>query len=69
MQLSLSLTLDYSVESADEGKRSSLIDPTVFPVLENSQEPPLRDVLALPTLPHDLRLSPDHRGSAPVGDA
>lgn len=45
-----------------------LIDSTVFPFLEIPEEPPLRDFPALAALPHDLRLSADHRGSAPVGN-
>ena len=51
-----------------EGKHTPLISPTVFPFMEIAEEPPLRDIPALAALSHDLRLSADHRSSAPVGD-
>ena len=36
--------------------------------MEIAEKPPLRDIPALAALSHDLRLSADHRSSAPVGD-
>jgi len=36
--------------------------------VEIPEEPPLRDLLALAALSHDLRLAADDRSRAPVGD-